>query len=122
MINKIRIVGAGLIGTSVGLRLKTAGSAIEIIDTNPNAMKLAADLVKSEVIADPDLIIITVPVSANVKVVIDQLKSNPKSIVCDFASVKSDLLLKVRELSANPENFLMALKMLEQICLMAEHG
>ena len=42
MINKIRIVGAGLIGTSVGLRLKTAGSAIEIIDTNPNAMKLAA--------------------------------------------------------------------------------
>ena len=105
MINKIRIVGAGLIGTSVGLRLKAAGSTIEVIDINPDAMKLAADLVKSEAITDPDLIIITVPVSANAKVVIDQLKSNPKSIVCDFASVKSDLLLKVKELSANPENF-----------------
>ena len=41
MINKIRIVGAGLIGTSVGLRLKAAGSTIEVIDINLDAMKLA---------------------------------------------------------------------------------
>jgi len=47
MIKKIRIVGAGLIGTSVGLRLKAAGSTVEIIDIDPNTMKLAADLVKS---------------------------------------------------------------------------
>ena len=105
MIRKIRIVGAGLIGTSVGLSLKAAGSTVEIIDINPNAMKLAADLVKSETITDPDLIIVTVPISANAEMVIAQLKSNPKSLVCDFASVKSDLLLKVEELSANPENF-----------------
>lgn len=105
MIKKIRIVGAGLIGTSVGLRLKAAGSTVEIIDIDPSAMKLAADLVKSEAIAEPDLIIVTVPISANTEVVINQLKNNPRSVVCDFASVKSDLLLKVKELSANPENF-----------------
>ena len=105
MIKKIRIVGAGLIGTSVGLRLKAAGSTVEIIDIDPNAMKLAADLVKSEAITEPDLIIVTVPISANTEMVITQLKNNPRSVVCDFASVKSDLLLKVKELSANPENF-----------------
>ncbi len=105
MIKKIRIVGAGLIGTSVGLRLKAAGSTVEIIDIDPNAMKLAADLVKSESITEPDLIIVTVPISANTEMVINQLKNNSRSVVCDFASVKSDLLLKVQELSANPENF-----------------
>ena len=106
MIKKVRIVGAGLIGTSVGLRLKAAGSSVEIIDINSNAMKLAADLVKSEVIAEPDLIIIAVPISANTQTVVEQLSNNPKSIVCDLASVKSDLLLKVKELSANSDNFI----------------
>ena len=106
MIKRVRIVGAGLIGTSVGLRLKASGSLVEIIDINSSAMKLAADLVKSEAIAEPDLIIITVPISANAKIVIEQLNNNPKSIVCDFASVKSDLLLKVKELSANSRNFI----------------
>lgn len=105
MIRKIRIVGAGLIGTSVGLSLKAAGSTVEMFDIDPNAMKLAADLVKSETITEPDLIIVTVPISANAEMVLAQLKSYPKSVVCDFASVKSDLLLKVDELSANPENF-----------------
>ena len=78
MIKKVRIVGAGLIGTSVGLRLKAAGSSVEIIDINSNAMKLAADLVKSEVIAEPDLIIIAVPISANTQTVVEQLNNNPK--------------------------------------------
>jgi prephenate dehydrogenase len=105
MIHKVRIVGAGLIGTSVGLRLKAAGSSVEILDIDVKAMNLAADLVKSEKIDQPDLIIIAVPVTVNTKIVIDQLNNNPKSIVCDFASVKSDLLLKVKELSDNPENF-----------------
>jgi prephenate dehydrogenase len=39
-------------------------------------------------------------------VVVEQLKANPNSIVCDLASVKSDLLVKVEELSDNPENFI----------------
>lgn len=105
MIKKVRIVGAGLIGTSIGLRLKAAGIAVEIVDIDTKVMKLAADLVKSEAITEPDLIIVTVPVSVNQQICIEQLNSNPNSTVCDFASVKSDLLLKVKELSDNQENF-----------------
>ena len=106
MIKSVRIVGGGLIGTSVGLRLKASGSSVEMVDVNTNAMRLATDLVKGEVISDPELIIVTVPISTNAETVVEQLNSNPKSIVCDLASVKSELLLKVKELSANSENFI----------------
>ena len=105
MIQSIRVVGAGLIGTSIGLKMKSLGCKVEIIDTDTNSMKLAQDLVKSEKLSEPELIIIAVSVDANAKVVIEQLNANPNSIVCDLASVKSDLLLQVDKLSAHPENF-----------------
>lgn len=105
MIQSIRVVGAGLIGTSIGLKMKSLGCKVEIIDTDTNSMNLAQDLVKSEKLSEPELIIIAVSVDANVKVVIEQINGNPNSIVCDLASVKSDLLLQVDKLSAHPENF-----------------
>lgn len=105
MIQSIRVVGAGLIGTSIGLKMKSLGSKVEIIDTDANSMKLAQDLVKGEKLSEPELIIIAVSVNANATVVIEQINANPNSIVCDLASVKSDLLLQVNELSAHPENF-----------------
>ena len=105
MIQSIRVVGAGLIGTSIGLKMKSLGCKVEIIDTDANSMKLAQDLVKSEKLSEPELIIIAVSVNANATVVIEQINANPNSIVCDLASVKSDLLLHVDKLSAHPENF-----------------
>lgn len=105
MIQSIRVVGAGLIGTSIGLKMKSLGCKVEIIDIDTNSMKLAQDLIKSEKISEPELIVIAVSVNANAKVVIEQINGNPKSIVCDLASVKSDLLLQVDKLSAHPENF-----------------
>lgn len=105
MIQSIRVVGAGLIGTSIGLKMKSLGCKVEIIDTDTNSMNLAQDLVKSEKLSEPELIIIAVSVDANAEVVIEQINGNPNSIVCDLASVKSDLLLQVDKLSAHPENF-----------------
>ena len=106
MISTVRIVGAGLIGTSIGLCLKSAGIKVEMMDLDSNSAQLAQDLVKSTPISEPDLIVVAVPISANRKVVIEQLNANPNSIVCDLASVKSDLLVKVEELSDNAENFI----------------
>jgi len=106
MISTARIVGAGLIGTSIGLCLKSAGVKVEMIDLDSKSAQLAQDLVKSTPIAEPDLIVVAVPISANQKVVVEQLNANPNSIVCDLASVKSDLLVKVEELSDNAKNFI----------------
>ena len=105
MIQSIRVVGAGLIGTSIGLKMKSLGCKVEIIDTDANSMKLAQDLIKSEKLSEPELIVVAVSVDANAEVVIEQINNNPNSIVCDLASVKSDLLLQVDKLSAHPENF-----------------
>lgn len=105
MISSVRIVGSGLIGTSIGLCLKAAGINVEMVDIDPNAAKLAQDLVKSTPISTPDLIIVAVSIDANQNEVIKQLNANQSSIVCDLASVKSDLLLKVEKLSDNAANF-----------------
>lgn len=106
MIRSARIVGSGLIGTSIGLCLKSAGVEVEMVDIDLKSAQLAQDLVKSTPIEQPDLILVAVPISSNQRVVIEQLKANPNSIVCDLASVKSDLLVKVEQLSDNPENFI----------------
>ena len=105
MISSVRIVGSGLIGTSIGLCLKGAGINVEMVDIDPNTAKLAQDLVKSTPISTPDLIIVAVSIDVNQSEVIKQLNANQSSIVCDLASVKSDLILKVAELSDNAANF-----------------
>jgi len=105
MIGSVRIVGAGLIGTSIGLALKSSSVAVEMVDTDAHAQRISNDLVKGSPITHPDLIVIAVPLAQNESVVLEQLKSNPRSIVCDIASVKSDLLLKVEKLSDNAANF-----------------
>ena len=106
MISSVRIVGSGLIGTSIGLCMKAAGAAVEVVDTDANNAKLAQDLIKSSSIAQPELIVVAVPITANQEMVIQLLNANPNSIVCDLSSVKSDLLLKVKQLSDQSSNFI----------------
>ena len=94
MISSVRIVGSGLIGTSIGLCLKAAGINVEMVDIDPNTAKLAQDLVKSTPISTPDLIIVAVSIDVNQIEVIKQLNANQSSIVCDLASVKSEWCAK----------------------------
>lgn len=106
MFSSVRVVGAGLIGTSIALALKSRGKQVEIIDIQPAAQLLAVDLVKGEQISQPDLILIAVPVDVTEEVVLQQISSNPNSLVCDLSSVKSDLQLKVKQLSGNTNKFI----------------
>ena len=106
MISSVRIVGSGLIGTSIGLCMKAAGAVVEMVDSDADNAKLAQDLIKSSAIAQPELIVVAVPISANQESVVKLLNENPNSIVCDLASVKSDLLLKVSQLSDQAANFI----------------
>ena len=91
----VRIVGAGLIGTSIGLALKAAGASIQFVDVDANAELLANDLVKSGSFENPDLIIIATPPSA-FKLAIEREKTlNPQAILMDIGSVKTKPLLEV---------------------------
>jgi prephenate dehydrogenase len=91
----VRIVGAGLIGTSIGLALKAAGASVQFADVDANAELLANDLVKSGNFENPDLIIIATPPSA-FKLVIEREETlNPQAILMDIGSVKTKPLLQV---------------------------
>jgi prephenate dehydrogenase len=91
----IRIVGAGLIGTSIGLALKAAGASVAFVDTDPNAQLLANDLVKAGNAENPDLIIIATPPSAFKSAIERESTLNPKAILMDIGSVKTKPVLEV---------------------------
>ena len=91
----VRIVGAGLIGTSIGLALKTAGASVQFVDVDANAELLANDLVKSGNFENPDLIIIATPPSSFKSAIEREETLNPQAILMDIGSVKTKPLLEV---------------------------
>jgi prephenate dehydrogenase len=80
-IKSVRIVGAGLIGTSVGLALKAAGASVQFVDIDSKAENLANDLVKSATDAKPELVIIATPPSAFKSAIEREATLNPQAIL-----------------------------------------
>ena len=106
MLQKVRIVGSGLIGTSIGLGLVQQGISVEMVDSDPGAAALAMDLVAGEQVLDPDLVVFAVP-SSNLELVIEQqLSINPNSTFMDVGSVKSNVQVKVETFSGLSSRFL----------------
>ena len=96
MINKsVRIVGAGLIGTSIGLALKSAGAAVEFVDVDARAELLANDLVKASKLESPNLVIIATPPSSFKSAIERESTLNPQAILMDIGSVKTKPVLEV---------------------------
>jgi prephenate dehydrogenase len=94
----VRIVGAGLIGTSIGLALKAAGATVEFVDIDLAAELLANDLVKNTGISKPDLVIIATPPSAFKSAIEREATLNPEAILMDIGSVKTKPILEVSTL------------------------
>lgn len=97
-IKSVRIVGAGLIGTSVGLALKAAGASVQFVDIDSKAENLANDLVKSATDAKPELVIIATPPSAFKSAIEREATLNSQAILMDIGSVKSKPIVEVSTL------------------------
>ena len=98
---KVRIVGTGLIGTSIGLGLTKQGVLVSLEDSSPANERLAADYGAGSVASSkdaPDLVVVCVPPDVTARVVAKQLETFPKAVVTDVASVKSQI---VDELAAS---------------------
>ena len=104
--SRVRIVGAGLIGTSIGLALVARGVQVEMRDIDSRAEKLARDLVKSQDLTDPELTIFALPSSALEGALNDEFGFNPGSKFIDIGSVKVKPLLDVSRSKISPANFL----------------
>ena len=93
-LSTVRVVGAGLIGTSIGLALRSCGVQVIMTDSDKGAQALAQDLMGSSGVNSPDdssvdLVVIATPSSAIASVIEDELKINLNSTFMDVSSIKS---------------------------------
>ena len=106
MLGKVRIVGSGLIGTSIGLGLVQRGIAVEMVDSDPLAQALANDLTGGVVVVDPELVIFALPTSGLSQVIQSEIAINPQSTFMDVGSVKSEVVLQVKTFPGLSTRFL----------------
>ena len=106
MLGKVRIVGSGLIGTSIGLGLVQRGIAVEMVDSDPSAQALASDLTGGVAVGDPELVIFALPTSALSQAMQSEIVINPQSTFMDVGSVKSEVVLQVKTFSGLSTRFL----------------
>jgi prephenate dehydrogenase len=105
----IRIVGSGLIGTSIGLGLAAKGVEVEMVDLDPKAQKLAQDLIASQSGAralNPAVVLFAIPASSLSETLESEYALNPESIFIDIASVKTKPQLEVSRSSIPKSRFL----------------
>jgi len=95
-LSHVRIVGSGLIGTSIGLGLALKGVGVTMVDRDDRAQKLAEDLVNSPSAAPVDLVIFATPIGALASVLDSEYAANAKSAFIDISSVKSKVKVEVR--------------------------
>jgi prephenate dehydrogenase len=88
----LQIVGAGLLGTSVGLALASSEWQVWITDSDQLAERLAADLGAGEagwITGSPDLVLLAVPPDAIAAVMSDVHRRFPETTISDVASIKA---------------------------------
>ena len=102
----IKIIGSGLIGTSIGLALASKGVSVEMADIDPKAAKLANDLVASDAAAVPEVILYAGPSSGLKSSLESEFQVNSKSKFIDIGSVKTKSLLEVSQSSLPTRQFL----------------
>ncbi|MFJ6530929.1 prephenate dehydrogenase [Microbacterium sp. NPDC091662] len=87
----VRIVGAGLLGASIGHALRAKGVDVVLTDASPAQLRLAVDYGAGRVSADddsPSLIVVAVPPDVTADVIQAELERFPQAVVTDVASVK----------------------------------
>jgi len=91
LIGPVRVVGAGLLGTSIGLGLTARGIDVILADASPTNLSLAIDYGagRAATATDaPQLIVVCVPPDVTADIVARELAAFPDAIVTDVASVK----------------------------------
>lgn len=95
-LSHVRIVGSGLIGTSIGLALVQRGVAVTMVDIDKRAEVLAQDLVKSSTSEVPDLILIATPINAVKRALESEKSTSVKLGFMDISSVKNKVKVDVQ--------------------------
>ena len=96
----VRVVGAGLLGASVGHALRTKGVDVALTDASPAQLRLAVDYGAGRFAADADdpvLVVVAVPPDVTADVIAAELERYPRAVVTDVASVKLEPFRALQE-------------------------
>lgn len=105
----VRVVGAGLLGTSVALGLRAKGVDVIIADASPTHSSIAIDVGAGRAAAtgdQPQLIVVAVPPDVTAAVVASELAAYPDALVTDVASVKSLVFAQLIAAGADVSRYL----------------
>src|ERR1700685_4200736 len=93
---RVRVVGAGLIGTSIALGLKRAGYILSIDDEYPEAESIAQGLIgQVGIMSDPELIVIATPIASISTLIKEYANRYPASTLIDIGGLKSEVLAEI---------------------------
>lgn len=87
----VRVVGAGLLGSSIGHALRAKGLDVALADASPAQLRLAIDYGAGRAARPddhPSLVIVAVPPDVVADVIEQELAQHPDAVVTDVASVK----------------------------------
>lgn len=101
----VRIVGSGLIGTSIALALSAKGFPVDMVDSDDGRAALAQDLVGSAAVGEVDLVVFALPTSHLSKVITDQYSLNPEAAFIDVGSVKTKPLHQIDDIPGLARRF-----------------
>ncbi len=101
----VEIVGAGLLGTSIGLACARAGVEVVLADASVEHLRTASGLGAGRPASAsdrPQLVVVAVPPDALGGVIVQSLRERPDAVVTDVGSVKAGLPAEV-ERAAGPD-------------------
>jgi prephenate dehydrogenase len=87
----VLVIGAGLIGASIGLALRRAGLAVALVDDDEGNLRLAISIGAGDPLASTDtprLVVVAVPPDHVGSVIANALARWPRAAVTDVGSVK----------------------------------
>jgi prephenate dehydrogenase len=100
---RIHIVGAGLIGTSLGLAFAQKSHRVSFEDSNQENLRVAKDLIGGAELAPDipfDLLVIATPSEVVFSTLVEKFSSSPRSMFIDISGLKSEL---IREVESFPD-------------------
>lgn len=106
---QVRIVGVGLLGTSVGLGLRARGVDVILADASPTNLSIAIDYGAGRAASpsdEPVLIVVCVPPDVTAQLVATELAAYPGALVTDVASVKLAPLEELRASGADVSRYI----------------
>jgi prephenate dehydrogenase len=109
IIGQVRVVGAGLLGSSVGHALRARDIDVILEDASPSALTLAIDYGagrRAEPGDAPAFVVVAVPPDVTAATVAAELAAWPDALVTDVASVKQLVLDELLATGASVDRYL----------------